>query len=211
MLNALLILASLAAFGVIHSLTAALNFKNFLRQKLGKRFVEGWYRLFYNIFSVVTLLPTLVLTATLPGNEVLFAVPMPWAVLMIGIQLIGLIGAAVSLALTSPFRFLGVTQAIAFLSGDELPLASEGLTLTGPYKFVRHPLYFFSLLIIWFSPVLTINALAFNIGATLYFVFGSLAEEKRLLRIFGSDYEVYRNSTSWLIPLPQTRNVKRLM
>ena len=68
------------------------------------------------------------------------------------------------------------------------------------YRYVRHPLYFFSLALIWATPVLTINWLWFNIGATLYFAVGSLVEERRLVRVYGDAYRQYQARVSWLIP-----------
>jgi protein-S-isoprenylcysteine O-methyltransferase Ste14 len=65
---------------------------------------------------------------------------------------------------------------------------------------VRHPLYLFSLLAIWPSPIMTESLLAFNAAATLYFVVGSRLEEKRLIAAFGQTYLDYQRRVPWLIP-----------
>jgi protein-S-isoprenylcysteine O-methyltransferase Ste14 len=197
--NTILILAAFLSFMVIHSLMAGVGLKSRLVARLGERLVEGWYRLFYNLWSAVTILPTLVLIVFLP-DRVLYHVGMPWALLLRGIQLLGLIGLAGALFVTDVWRFVGVSQVLAYLSGDPLPLPPEPFQQNGMYTVVRHPLYFFSLIVIWFTPALTLNFLIFNLGATLYFVVGSLIEEQRLLRIYGDVYRQYRRRVSWLIP-----------
>jgi len=73
--------------------------------------------------------------------------------------------------------------------------------INGMYRFVRHPLYFFSLLALWSMPVMTVNLLMFNIGATLYFVIGSRVEERRLVQSYGEAYRAYQQRVPGLIPL----------
>jgi protein-S-isoprenylcysteine O-methyltransferase Ste14 len=70
----------------------------------------------------------------------------------------------------------------------------------GENKLVRHPLYLFSLLVIWSFATMSQAMFAFNIAATLYFIFGSLLEEQRLLAIFGQSYVDYQQHVPWLIP-----------
>ena len=204
MRNVVWVLLALLGFAVVHSLTAGLASKERLKNILGERFVEGWYRLAYNILSGITLLPALVLVALLP-DKVLYQVTMPWALLMVGLQLLGLLGLVGAFFLFDMLRFVGIRQALAYLANDPLPLPSEPLQIRGFYTLTRHPLYFFSLVVIWLSPVMTFNTLLFNIGATLYIVIGSLIEEGRMERVYGDEYRDYRRRVSWLIPWPPRR------
>ena len=65
---------------------------------------------------------------------------------------------------------------------------------------VRHPLYTFSLLFLWLTPVMTRN-LALLYGAlTVYILIGAVFEERKLLRIFGQEYADYRGKTPFIIP-----------
>ena len=75
-----------------------------------------------------------------------------------------------------------------------------GMIERGLYRYVRHPLYTLSILFIWLTPVLTWNALALNIGVTLYMVIGSYFEERKLLDAFGEEYAGYRQRTPMLVP-----------
>jgi protein-S-isoprenylcysteine O-methyltransferase Ste14 len=102
-------------------------------------------------------------------------------------------------------QFSGLAQALAYIENKPLPLPDELLQTGGVYAFVRHPLYLFSLMIIWALPVMTEGLLIFNLGTTLYFIFGSLLEEKRMLRIFGDEYRAYQQRVPWLVPLLRRR------
>ena len=44
------------------------------------------------------------------------------------------------------------------------------------------------------------NLLAFNLGATLYFITGAVFEERKLLKAFGRTYSNYRKRTPMLVP-----------
>ncbi len=201
MQNVVWIMLALLGFAVVHSLTAGIASKERLKNILGERLVEGWYRLAYNIFSGITLLPALALVALIP-DKVLYRVTMPWTLLMGGLQLLGLLGLVGAFFLFDMLRFVGIRQALAYLANDPLPLPPEQLQVRGFYTLTRHPLYFFSLVVIWLSPVMTFNTLLFNIGATIYIIIGSLIEEGRMERAYGDEYRAYRRRVSWLIPWP---------
>jgi protein-S-isoprenylcysteine O-methyltransferase Ste14 len=203
-LNIVLISGLFLLFGIVHSLTAGAAPKARLSAVLPARLVEGWYRLLYNLFSAATVAPVLIAVAILP-DRVIYAVPLPWSLLFRLAQVAGFVGLVGALFVTDVFRFAGISQVIAFLSGAPLPLPSESLQVKGMYAVVRHPLYLFSLLAIWPTPTMTLNMLLFNSGATLYFVVGSLIEERRLERTYGEAYRAYRRQVPWLVPVPRTR------
>ena len=201
MRNVLLIAMALVGFGVVHSLVAGHRLKDYLRSRWGDRLVEGWYRLAYNLVAFVTIAPVLVLMIILP-DQTLYRVGAPWKALLRALQAFGAIGLMASLLFTDILRFAGLRQAYAYLTGARLPLPAEPLQERGPYALMRHPLYLFSLLIIWPQPVMTLNVLVFDIIATLYFAVGSLIEERRLERIHGDEYRAYRECVPWLLPWP---------
>jgi protein-S-isoprenylcysteine O-methyltransferase Ste14 len=197
--NGLFILLALALFGAIHSLLAGARPKDRLKSVLDDRLVEGWYRLAYNAFSVVTLIPVGLVYLALP-DQTLYSLGAPWSLLLRLLQVLGAVGLAGALFVTDVWHFAGLKQALAYLNGDPLPVPNPPLQEAGMYRFVRHPLYFFSLLAIWPTPTLTINGLWLNVGITLYFMLGSWVEERRLIRQYGDDYVDYRRRVSWLVP-----------
>jgi protein-S-isoprenylcysteine O-methyltransferase Ste14 len=65
---------------------------------------------------------------------------------------------------------------------------------------VRHPLYFFTLVMIWTSPDITLDRLLFNVLFTGWIVVGTRLEERDLVAEFGEHYSVYQRHVPMLIP-----------
>lgn len=190
----------MAAFGVLHSILARLTVKAYMRDRVGDRAFEGFYRLGYNAFSVITFLPVVAVLLLAPG-------PTVWQVDGIGawglrmLQLIGLAGLTASVLQIDGWRFMGVSQAIAYFDGTPLPLPEEPLITNGVYRLVRHPLYLFMLMVLWFTPSMTLTGLVFAATMTLYSVVGSLFEERTMTKLFGQPYTEYQRQVPWMIPL----------
>lgn len=199
----LVIVLWMLGFALVHSVTADKRVKAYIADKFGERFRHGWYRLFYNVLSVISLAPLFLYMAI--NSSVLYTVPDNLKLFFQILQFLGLLGVAISILQIDWMRFAGLRQVIAYLSGDELPLQDEPLKIDGLYGFVRHPLYLFSLMFFWFSPILTNTGLMFNLLATAYFVFGSIIEERRMLDYYGETYENYRRQVPWLIPFMPTK------
>jgi len=187
-----------ASYAVVHSLLAGLPVKNWARRIFGPS-TDRWYRLFYNIFATITLLPHFLLLALLPDYP-LYVVPAPWRWLMVGGQLVGLMGMAIAVIQTNPFHFIGLAQLFA-----EKPAEQGSLIVTGLYNWVRHPIYTFSLLFIWLTPLMTVNLFVTYLLFTIYFYSGSIYEERRLVAEFGPVYQDYQRRVPRLIPIPGRR------
>lgn len=194
-LSVLIIVTFSIAYAGVHSLLASQPVKNGLRRMLGPG-VERWYRLVYNIFSGITLLPIFPILALLP-DQTLYVTPAPWRWLMVLGQLLALLGLGVALLQTNPLHFLGLTQLLTGQSGEP-----DRLIIHGFYRWVRHPLYLFSLLFLWLTPFMTVNLLVTYILFTLYFYIGSIHEERRLLAEFGPAYQAYCEQVPRLLPWP---------
>ncbi len=72
----------------------------------------------------------------------------------------------------------------------------------GAYRFVRHPLYLFTLLLIWSVPRFSTDQLLFDVLWTLWIVVGTRLEERDLVADFGETYRRYQLSVPMLIPHP---------
>ncbi len=180
-------------YGLVHSVTAATWFKSRLRRLIGPSFDRG-YRLVYNTFAGISLLPLFWMLAVLPDRG-LYAVPSPWAWLMMAGQAAALVGAGITLLQTNVWHFAGLAQIAA---AD--PTATGSLNVRGTYAWVRHPLYTFSLIFLWLTPSMTVNLLVTYAIFTAYFYLGSIHEERRLVREFGEAYVRYQASVPRLIP-----------
>lgn len=185
------LILSIVLWGFIHSLVASHGFKDSLRHRLGAGFMK-FYRLLYNAFAVVTILPTLYLMVILP-NRTLYQIPSPWSYLMLAGQGISALLLLIAVLQTDVFSFVGLRQ----LFEEEKP---GKLVTSGLYRMVRHPLYTFSLAILWFSPTVSLNSFFVYVSLTVYILIGIYFEERKLLREFGQEYERYRSVTPMLIP-----------
>jgi methanethiol S-methyltransferase len=185
------LLLTIALWGIVHSLLASFGFKNFLRRRLGEG-VMKLYRLFYNLFAVLSFLPVLYLMVVLPDRP-LYQVPAPWSYLMFFGQGISALLLLLAVFQTDLLSFIGLRQLIeAEKKGD--------LVTGGLYRWVRHPLYTFSLFVLWLSPSMSVNTFTVSLALTLYILIGILFEERKLVREFGQQYVDYKSITPMLIP-----------
>lgn len=191
MKEALPVLVAVLGYGALHSLLAGRTAKTAARNRFGPA-ADRLYRLVFNGLAVITLIPVLAVLAAHLG-PVVYAVPLPWA----GVLLAGEAAAAAFLAVaflhSDPEYFLGLRQL-----GDRD--AGQRLVAGGAHRIVRHPLYAAALLALWCLPVQTAGTLGFAAGATLYILIGSELEERKLIGIFGEEYVRYRAKVARLIP-----------
>ncbi|HLE29242.1 MAG TPA: isoprenylcysteine carboxylmethyltransferase family protein [Anaerolineales bacterium] len=199
-MNAFWVFLSVIAFGLLHSLLASLTAKALARQWLGRRLADGLYRLFYNLVAALSVLPPLALAVLLPDGPALWRLPAPLLFVTIPLQLAAVAGMIVSLWRVDLPRFVGVRQLLRLLVNYPDPRDLPVLRTDGVHGWVRHPLYFFSLVLIWLLPVMTPNFLALNVGVTLYFWIGSIYEERKLVREFGEVYRAHQARVPRLLP-----------
>lgn len=196
------VIAALLVWGFVHSLLAGQAPRHWVRQRFGERAYHGFYRLGYNFFAGLSILPVLALMAALP-RRIVWEIDPNLSFILLIIQAIGVIGLLISVAQIDGSRFLGLSQLRAYLTGAPLPLPDEKLQTGGIYAITRHPLYLFSLLTIWPMPRMSDIYLGFALAATLYFIVGSLYEERRMVNYFGQEYLDYRARVPWMLPLPR--------
>lgn len=186
-----ILVGAIAIWGVIHSWLASLAAKRAWGRMVGEPGSRA-YRLAYNAWAIVSFIPVLWLMRVLP-DRILYVVGVPWRYLMIAGEVVaaGLLGLA--LLATDPLHFTGLRQVIERDSPSRL-------VTDGFYRWVRHPLYLFGLVILWLIPLMTINMLTVIIALTVYVFIGAWFEEQRLLREFGDDYRAYLDRTPMLVP-----------
>lgn len=122
---------------------------------------------------------------------------------MVLIQLAGLLGLVVSVLQTKALAFAGVQQLVDYLTNkQDLTKAGLGeeLVVSGLYRYMRHPLYTFSMILLWFMPVVSRNYLLLVGLMTAYFIAGSILEERRLQADFGDAYAAYQRTVPRFFP-----------
>lgn len=80
------------------------------------------------------------------------------------------------------------------------PTDGNHLVIRGPYRWVRHPLYLFMIILFWSAPLLTMDRLLFNTLWTIWVVAATVLEERDLTYDFGAAYRDYQAKVPMLIP-----------
>lgn len=179
-------------FGLLHSLLAAEGVKAFFSRLIGKQF--RYYRLYYSVLNLIILTAILLFQFSY-RDQPLFNLP-------------GFVKIIVLLPLTGALLIMGICIRKYFfhLSGIDVlfpqKLTGQQLETGGLNRFVRHPLYTGTILLVWCLFLLfpgSMNGItAFMI--TLYTCIGTVFEEKKLRRTFGEAYIIYQQRVPMLIP-----------
>jgi len=179
----------------LHSLLISIPFTRFVKNRMGENFY--YYRLFFNIFSLVTLIPLLYYTYTLREEEFLI-----WSSYWVYVKYILIIVAVILLIAGAQgysfLQFLGLKQ-IRDKNVEENDIISDTLNTSGVLGIIRHPWYAAVILLLW-ARDLDLPGLIVSIILTLYIIIGTYLEEYKLVRAFGSQYREYKKEVSMLIP-----------
>jgi protein-S-isoprenylcysteine O-methyltransferase Ste14 len=107
----------------------------------------------------------------------------------------GFVWSATAIPHFDPFGVGPIKDRLRGREPRSLPFA-----IRGPYRWVRHPQYFFSLVLLWAYPDLTADRLLLNGIMTAWVVLGSVLEERDLVEEFGEDFVAYQRDVPMLIP-----------
>jgi methanethiol S-methyltransferase len=179
----------------LHSILIAPPVTALAQKRLGAGFRV--YRIFFNAFSLLTLLPLTAYSFFYPEVPIF-----RWSGLWVIIQY-GLIGTGLTLLWAgghhySLSQFLGVRQ-IQTGRTDQTLMDHSRLDFSGIHRVIRHPWYAAGMLLIWARDI-TWSILLTNIVMDIYFVVGTVLEERKLLKTFGTQYADYQKQVSMLFP-----------
>ncbi len=162
------------------------------------RFISEEYAgAIYTIASGIVLL--LVVLLWQRSTQTVMTVPVPFRWLFRAVFFLSLLGfywGIKALRFFDPFGLTPITDRLRGRNRTSIPI-----TVAGPYRWVRHPLYLFVILMIWSCPDLTGDRLLFNLLWTVWIVIGSYLEEIDLIAEFGDAYRAYRKKVPMLVPL----------
>lgn len=160
---------------------------------------DRWHRIFYNIFSLVTLAAPVYYLKSLQ-SPTLFKWEGGWLFVRFFLLLLAFVlfrEGARKYRLTS---FLGLDQ-LRTGKRDVLLNGQTTFSRSGVFGIIRHPWYGGSILLVWsgaqvYSVAITIVAVIL----TCYLVAGTFLEEKKLLTEYGEKFRAYQQEVSMLFP-----------
>jgi protein-S-isoprenylcysteine O-methyltransferase Ste14 len=191
----LVLVLAWGVYAAVHSWLASLQLKRLVAQRCPG--VMPAYRLAFNLLATLLLIPPLWWSFTLPGPTLWQWNGVYWW-LANGMALLALLGVAWSMRDYDSGEFLGIRQ---WRDKETAVEDQEGFHVSPLHRYVRHPWYSLSLVLIWTRDM----DLAFFTSAvvmTLYFIIGARLEEQKLIIYHGEKYRRYREMVPGLLPLP---------
>ncbi len=177
------------AYGVWHSYLAAPGVKAWVGRHwpgLARR-----YRLYFNLMALLCLWPVWLVQNPLHG-PLLWERPW-WLAALLNVLALGALWGAWQTAKVYNMReFLGLRPAQA---------GPVRFSLSYWHRWVRHPWYFFALILVWTRPM-DGASLVSALCISAYFVLGSRLEEQKLLAELGAPYRRYQALVPGLWPWP---------
>ncbi|MEJ5351874.1 MAG: hypothetical protein WHS65_09805 [Melioribacteraceae bacterium] len=194
-----LIVLLFSIFAFSHSFLASSRIKNELIKNIGEKI--AFYRFFYNFISIILFLVFYFLS---PKPDILiYDLHYPFDIVTFVAQVISFGGLIWSLKGIDLKEFAGISQIIRFLRNEykiEDADAKESFRINGAGRYVRHPVYFFSILFLGLRPSMDLFYFVTFICAVIYFYVGSIYEEKKLAEKFGTAYLEYQKHVPRLFP-----------
>lgn len=181
-------------FAVLHSILA----NPLIKKKVFDRWphLQSFYRIGYSLIALA-ILATWYIFSPFPDG-MLYNVPSPFHFLFRAVQGLGVAGFILSLKAINLSKFMGLDQ---FKNDDPGKTQSqEHLVTDGLYKWVRHPLYTSTIMILLFNPVMTNKLALITLLIILYSWIGSVFEERNLTALYGPQYVQYQKHIPRFIP-----------
>jgi protein-S-isoprenylcysteine O-methyltransferase Ste14 len=167
-----------------------------VRKRLAKIIPDIFYSAFYALASGMALLIVMLFWQKTPAPLFTAEGASYWLLRMLFFLCIaGFTWGTRSLGSFDPLGVKAISRYIRDKEYVQIPLKVQGA-----YQWVRHPLYFFSLIMFWSCPELTADRLLFNLMWTTWIIAGTVLEERDLLREFGDGYREYQKKVPMLIP-----------
>ena len=189
------LLAAWLLYFIVHSLLASL----WVKQRVAARWpnLMPVYRLVFNVLAIALLVP-------IAWIMLAHTWPLVWQwhgaarVMSDVLAVLAALGFIWSLKYYDLQEFFGIRQ----WRGQVTQInEQEHLKISPLHRFVRHPWYFFAMVLLW-SRDMDLAQLITSAMLSFYFIMGSRMEEKKLLVYYGERYRRYKQRVPGLFPLP---------
>jgi len=197
--DVLTIILLFGLYALIHSYLASIKVKEWFKRNFGD--LIAFYRLGYNIFALASLY--LIYDLSPKPYLILYDLPNPYDLIILVPQFLALAGLFWAFKYICFKEFLGLNQVKRFFEKNYNSELDEELTLLveGPFRYTRHPVYFFSILILLFRPTMDLFYVVFFLCLVIYFYISSYFEEEKLAKHFGEIYTDYKKSVPKIFPV----------
>ncbi len=179
-------------FFIQHSMMVRKPYRQWLSQFVRKEFHSALYTISSGIVLLIIVIFWQKSAQTLTSAQGIFY----W--LLRGCFFLSIAGVVWGNLALGSFDSFGLNSILSYLRGTQ-PKQLD-FSARGPYQWVRHPLYFCSLLMIWSCPDITIDRLLFNLLFTTWMMIGMLMEERDLIASYGEAYLDYQKRVPMLVP-----------
>jgi len=191
----IIIAAVFISYFAFHSLMASLMVKQWVARRWPG--LMPYYRLMFNALAIILSIPLAVLVLLYLG-ELLWQWQGLGFYLTSALALLAVTGFVYSLNYYDLSEFWGTRQ---LKEGNQSVHDQEKFQILPFHRYVRHPWYFFGLVIIWTRDVSSVQLVVYLL-VTAYFIYGSRLEEKKLIAYHGEVYKKYQQKVAGLFPLP---------
>jgi protein-S-isoprenylcysteine O-methyltransferase Ste14 len=151
----------------------------------------------YVWIASLLLIAVCLLWQTIGGD--VYQVPTAGAIALALVQLVGLWFIAGAVARIDPLELAGIRSENASGAGSTAAARPSALQITGPYRWVRHPIYLGWILLVFGVAHMTGDRLAFAVVSSLYLIAAVPWEERSLRQSFGADYDRYTRQVRWRV------------
>ena len=188
-------IALFTVFALHHSLLA----RNAVRAAMARVVPAGLERSAYVWVASLLFIGVCLLWQPLPG--VAWEVDGPARGLLFAVQVAGIVLTLRSAAIIDIRELAGIRQAAREADTSDERDRPVIFKTTGPYGWLRHPIYLGWVLIVFGAPRMTAGRLLFAAVSTLYLIAAIPLEERSLVQAHGAAYRHYRQQVRWrLIP-----------
>ena len=190
-----------AGYCFVHSFLISIRFTKYLTRTLKSYY--AFYRLFYVLFSLVTLI-WLINYAAQFDNEIVIRYSQLWSIIRQVLTWASLLMFFWAFFFNyDSLSFFGIRQILNYGKVNQID-RSEEIKKNGLLSLTRHPMYLALIIYLW-CQTFTIADIIVNTILTIYVIIGTILEEKKLVLEFGEAYRKYQQEVPMLIPFTKKR------
>jgi len=190
-----------AAYCALHSFLISIRFTNLMKRSL-KDFYS-FYRLFYNVISIILLVPLIIYSEQVEGEPII-TYSLPFTIIRYVLTSVSILIFIKAFFFDYDFlTFFGIRQLLEFGRKKSQEHSNE-IKKKGLLGIIRHPLYFGLILYLW-CQTFSLTDIVINSVLTIYIIIGTYLEEKKLVLEFGEPYIKYQHEVPMLIPFTKAK------